>query len=179
MPLESWAAHEGSVVTLNAADLTFEPPTSVCSALYTLLDRMQQPNSYNLNAEHFDCRQIGLVEANAPEEYKHVTQITCKLSCCAQEADRAGAPHARPAGAAPAAPADAAVTSIWVRGMPTSALSESLERTDTAFKQWNAAYCKVRAFLTPPGRTGQLCLPEVTGVGWRASACCGTCEKRS
>lgn len=62
----------------------------------------------------------------------------------------AGTPHMRPAEAALAAAADAAVTrthSIWVRGVPAAALSDCLKQTETAFEQWNATYCKVCASL--------------------------------
>ena len=58
----------------------------------------------------------------------------------------AGTPYVRPVKGAPAALADAATTSIWVRGVPAAALSECLKQTNlTAFKQWDAACCKVCA----------------------------------
>lgn len=60
-----------------------------------------------------------------------------------QEAEVAGTPYVRPVEDASAAPADAAGTSIWVRGVAAAALSDDLKQTVAAFKQWDAVFCKV------------------------------------
>ena len=42
----------------------------------------------------------------------------------------AGTPYVRSVKDAPAAPEDATMTSIWVRGVPAAALSECLKQTN-------------------------------------------------